>query len=161
VTISARSYGSTADVAARVPGAYTDATTKLFTTATNPTLTTVETYIDEISAIANVALADARFAIPVTQADAKKAIGSMVNDIAADMASASNSAGRFFTDRALNGGLSMMAQIRKDVREWVEANAQGLENLGAERSPQVDTNTTMRVGVYRITRGRMDDGRTI
>lgn len=134
MAIGANSYGSTGDVAGRSPGPYVDASTHLFTTSTNPTLATVETYIDEISAVMNVALAGAGFAIPVTQADAKKAIASCTNDLAADMASASNSAGRFFTERALNGGLSVMAQIRKDIKQWVDDNAFGLAALGATRT---------------------------
>jgi hypothetical protein len=149
MTIAANSYGSTADVAARSPGPYTDSVTHLFTASTNPTLTTAETYIDEISAIVNVTLAEMGFTVPVSQADAKKAIGSMVNDLAADMASASNSAGRFFTERALNGGLSVMAQVRKDVREWVQASANGLEALGAVRSVTGKT-SSMTAGIIAL-----------
>ena len=134
MTIGANSYGSTSDVAARSPGPYTDASTHLFTASTNPTLTTVETYIDEISAITNVTLAEMGFTVPVSQTDAKKAIASMVNDLASDMTSASNSAGRFFSERALNGGLSIMAQVRKDIKEWVQTSTNGLEALGATRS---------------------------
>jgi hypothetical protein len=160
MTLAANSYGSIADVAGRTPGAYLN-TSGTFDTTTMPTLAQVETYIDEISAIMNAALADARFVVPVTQTDAKKAIGAIVNDLAADKTHAKNSSGRFFTERALNSSLSIYEQISREIKSWVEANAQGLENLGATRNPAIDTNTSVRVGVYRITRGVMDDGRTI
>lgn len=160
MSISPRSYGSVADVAGRTPGPYLN-TSKTFDTTTNPTLTTVETYIDEISASMNVALADARFTIPVTQADAKKAIGSVVNDLAADLTNASNSAGRFFSEKALYAGVSVMAQIRKEIREWVESNAPGLEALGAERSALENTDTTLHVNILSINRGRDLNGRPL
>jgi hypothetical protein len=160
MTISVRSYGSVADVAGRSPGGYLN-TSKTFDTTTNPTLTTVETYIDEISSVLNIALADQRFTVPVTQADSKKALGSLVNDLAADMCHASNSAGRFFSERALNSGLSAMAQIRKEIREWIESNAQGLEAIGAERDPLEDDDTTLHVNILSINRGYDPDGRAL
>jgi hypothetical protein len=133
MTIGANSYGSTAGVAALTPR-YVDTTTKLFTTTTRPTLATVESWIDSASATLNVALAAQGFAIPVTQADAKLSLDAIVNECISDLSHASNSSGRFFTDRALASGVSPMRSVRKELQEWVEANAAGLESLGAARS---------------------------
>jgi hypothetical protein len=131
MAIAANSYGSAAEVAA-LCRVYTNA--GAFDTTTVPTLANVEGFIDQISAIANTALAAQGFKIPVSQPDAKRAIDSIVNQLSSDMTHAANSAGRFFSERALTGGLSVMASVRKDIYDWVSDNATGLTALGAERS---------------------------
>jgi hypothetical protein len=133
MVIGAHSYGSTAGVAALTPR-YVETITKLFTTGTRPTLANVEAWIDSASATLNVALAAQGFTIPVAQADAKLSLDSLVNECISDLAHASNSSGRFFTDRAISAGVSPMRSVRKELQEWVEANAAGLESLGAARS---------------------------
>jgi hypothetical protein len=133
MAIGANSYGSTAGVAG-LTQRYVDTSTKLFTTGTRPTLATAENWIDSASATLNVALAAQGFSIPVTQADAKLSLDSIVNEVCSDLANASNSSGRFFTDRALTSGISPMRSVRKELMEWVEQNAAGLESLGATRS---------------------------
>lgn len=132
MTVGARSYGTAADVAAlthayiNVSGAY-DATTI-------PTLAQVEGWIDQVSGVMNTALAGQGFAVPVTQADAVLAIKSFVVEAVTDLAHAANSAGRYFTDAALQRGVSPMASIRKEILSWVESFAEGLESLGAART---------------------------
>jgi len=127
------SYGSAADVAA-LTDLYTDATTKLYTSSTIPTLNQVENWINEISALINTALAGAGFIIPINQVDAVLAIKGFVIEAATDLAHAANSAGRYFTDTALERGITPRAAIRKSVLEWVETFADGLDALGASRS---------------------------
>lgn len=131
MTVGANSYGTAADVSALtelycISGSYT--------TATVPTLAQVESWIDQISAIVNAALAGQGFVVPVTQADAILAIKSYVIGAASDLAHAANMAGRFFTDTALQRGITPMSAIRKEILEWVETFADGLAALGASRS---------------------------
>jgi hypothetical protein len=131
MTVGANSYGAASDVAALtelycISGAYT--------TATIPTLAQVEGWIDQVSAIMNAALAGSGFVVPVTQADSVLAIKSYVIQAATDLAHAANSAGRFFTDQALQRGVNPMSAIRKEVMDWVGMFADGLAGLGAARS---------------------------
>lgn len=136
MTVGANSYATASDVSALtdlycISGAYT--------TATIPTLAQVEAWIDQVSAILNTALAAQGFVIPVSQADAVLMLKSYVIQATADLSHAANSAGRYFTDAALKAGVSPMTSIRKDVLEWVELFADGLEALGAARSGDTGT----------------------
>ena len=128
MTVGANSYGSTAEVQALI-GRY-----GTLSTTSRPTLAQVETWIDNASATLNVMLAKAGFSIPITQASAKAAVGQMVVEVAVDLCHAANSTGRFFTDRALERGVSPMKVLRAEMADWVEAMAPGLELLGASRT---------------------------
>jgi len=156
--VGANSYGTAADVAA-LCRVYTNA--GAFDTTTVPTLANVEGFIDQISALVNTALAAQGFAVPVTQPDAAIACKSMVIQIASDLAHAANSAGRFFSERALSGGLSIMATIRKDIADWVADNASGYTELGAAR--RVDSQNTIAVNdseyAYLFTRDQFGSDR--
>ncbi len=55
-------------------------------------------------------------------------------EVVADLCHAANSTGRFFTKAALERGVSPMRAIRKELAEWVEDQADGLELLGATRT---------------------------
>ena len=138
--VGANSYGTAADVAA-LCRVYTN--NGAFDTTTVPTLANVEGFIDQTSALVNTALAAQGFTVPIVQADAVLACKSMVVQICSDLAHASNSAGRFFSERALTGGLSIMATIRKDIADWVADNASGFTELGAAR--RVDSQNTIAV----------------
>lgn len=132
MAVGANSYG-TADNVAAITLRYTAG--GLYNQyGTNPKLSTVESWIDQISATLNVALAAAGFRIPITQADAVLALTGVVVPAVADLCHAANSAGRFFTDRALERGVSPMVTIRKELSAWVEEQADGLELLGATRT---------------------------
>lgn len=130
MTLGANSYGTVADVAALCQDWTIGGT---FTTATSPTLAEVEGFIDQISGIMNVALAREGFSVPVTQADAVLAIKSIVVELAADRVQATHKAGRFYTERAVERGISPLMQIRKDINDWIQDNAAGLEQLTATR----------------------------
>lgn len=131
MTVGANSYGTAAGVAA-----FTNRWTASgsYTTSTRPTLAQVEAWIDQVSATLNVALAGAGFSIPVTNADAKLSLIAVVEAAVADLCHAANSSGRFFTDRALERGVSPIRTIRQEMSMWVEEQADGLEMLGATRT---------------------------
>jgi hypothetical protein len=125
------SYGSAAGVAS-LTKVFTNAGS--FDTTTLPTLANVVSWIDEVSAIVNTALAAQGFTIPVSNATAILALQNLVQQYVSDLCHAANTSGRFFTERALERGVSAMTTIRKEIYAWVEDNASGLENLGAARA---------------------------
>jgi hypothetical protein len=92
--------------------------------------------IDQVSSLVNISLAAQGFSVPVSQADAKRGIDSLVNQLVSDLCHAANSAGRFFTERSLTGGLSIWAQVRKDIDDWVILSATGMAGLGAARATE-------------------------
>lgn len=136
MSVSARSYGTASGVAAYV-GVYTSAGS--FSTTTKPTLAQVESWIDQVSALLNTALAKRGFVVPMTQADAVLAAKSLVEQLVSDLAQAANSSGRFFSERNLDRGVSNWAIIRNDISNWVEEYAGGLEQLGASRGSAIAT----------------------
>lgn len=129
--VQPNSYGTAAKVAllARV---YT--TGGVFDATTNPPLAAVEGWIDQVSAMLNTALAGKGFAIPITQADAVLALETVVIPAVVDLCHAANSAGRFFTDRAIQNGVSPMRAIRNEMLAWADENSAGLERLTNQRS---------------------------
>jgi hypothetical protein len=133
MAVGANSYGTAAQVAALTPR-YTKAGEFKADGTTNPTLATVEGWIDSASATINVCLAAAGFSIPVTQADAKAAVAQVVVEAVADLCHYANSSGRFYTERALERGVAPMKVLRQEMADWVEAQADGLELLGAART---------------------------
>jgi len=133
MTVGANSYGTTAGVAGYVP-LYTDPTAKLFTAFTTPSITNVESWIDQVSAIANSALSAAGFTTPITHTDAVQAIAGLVEQLVADLCHASRSSGRFFSERSQNSSLSAMGQLRTEIFDWVENNTRGFEEWGIERN---------------------------
>jgi len=147
MAIHANSYGSAAEVAA-LSQMWT--ASGVFSTTTRPTLAQVESFIDQISGIMNIALSKQGFSIPITQEDAVMAIKSITNQLVSDLVQAANSSGRFFTDRALAAGISPLMMIRREISDWVLDQATGLVNLGV---PQVGSTSTDYIG-FRDT----DDG---
>ena len=130
MTVLANSYGTAADVAA-LSQVFTD--NGVFSATTRPTIEQVESFINQISSILNVALAGEGFTVPITQADAKLSCVSLVDETVKDMVAAANSTGRFFSENSLKSNLSMLAQIRMDIKDWVSDSATGLEEIGAVR----------------------------
>ena len=130
-------YGSPEGVAAYARawtdgGVFTDP--DVYGDGTNPTLIQVNTWLDAISVMVDLALGSEGFTIPVTQEDAVRAIDEIVNTLVADLVHAANSSGRFFTERLLETGKSQMAIIRSDINAWVVANTDGLVALGIPHS---------------------------
>jgi len=131
MTILDNSYGSTGGVAALTPryangsGVY-DATTR-------PTLTQVEGFIDQVSALINVMLAREGFDIPITNADALLMLAMFVNEEVAQICEGINGSGRFGPGQK-QIGQSRYKLITADVQEFIDANAEGIEALGASRA---------------------------
>lgn len=131
--IGANSYGSAAGVAALTPRFTADG---IFDLETRPTLAQVESWIDQVSGVLNLLLAEQGIAIPVTQADAAQALAILVNQSVADLVLAANSSGRFYTDRALQSARSPLLIIQDELTNWIQAHAQGLAAMGAAMQPQ-------------------------
>lgn len=131
MAIAANSYGSVADVAALTRRFTNNGS---FDTTTVPTLTQVERFIDVVSGTLNIALSGEGFTIPVTQADAKAALDAVVTEAVADLVQAANSTGRFFTDKAIERGVSPMRAVRREMSEWIESQITGFAALGVSRN---------------------------
>lgn len=151
MAISSRSYGSVPEVAA-LTKKYTDTTTspRTFSTTTTPTLSQVEQYIDRVSGILNVMLAEQGFAIPVSQADAKLALDQFVVAQVADLVNFSNSAGRFFQNQDLRNG--PFYAIMKEAELFISKHALGFVNLGAVRTgiTEDEATTFLSAGVLQL-----------
>ena len=131
MTIGINSYSSVADVEALVRRFTNNGS---FDTTTVPTLAQVERFIDVVSGTLNMALSGEGFAIPVTQADAKAALDAVVSEAVSDLVQAANSTGRFFTDKAIERGVSPMRSVRREMSEWIESQISGFAALGVSRS---------------------------
>lgn len=133
MTVGARSYGTVATVATLTPrfangsGAF-DATTR-------PTITTVESQIDQVSALLNTVLAEQGFSVPVSQADCLLMLAMFVTEEVAAIVEGINGSGRFGPGQPAKGsGKGRFALIMGDVETFVSANANGMERLGATRT---------------------------
>jgi len=131
MAIGDNSYGSVDEVEALTTrylnssGAY-DATTQ-------PTQTQVEKFLDRVSGILNVLLAEAGFAIPVEQADAKLALDDFSVDMAVQLCHATHGAGPLAPGSEQLRGRLPRAAIIEAAREFISDLADGLEQLGATR----------------------------
>lgn len=139
MTLSANSYGSVVMVAAMTPRY---ASNGEFNLLTRPTYSQIETWIDQTSALVNVILAEEGFTIPVTQTDAKSMLAGLVVSACADRAEYANRAGRFWTETAVDRGISMEKVLREEISAWISSHAAGLEALGAEREGTDESNKT-------------------
>ena len=137
MTIAADSYGTLEGTAALARTWTTDDTfldADVYQDGTNPSLTTVENWIDQVSAILNLALSKYGFNVPITTPRGVLAAASIVETITADLAAYANSKGRFMTEKFQDRGISVWRAIREDLDAWVLEYAPGLEQDGAERS---------------------------
>jgi hypothetical protein len=120
-------YGTAAGVAA-LTRRYTNAGS--FDGTTNPTVTTVGTWLAQVSSMFNISLAAAGFTTPITDADVTPTLDSFTETMVADLVNAANASGRFYTDRALEYGVNPIKAINNDIKSWVESNLAGLAALG-------------------------------
>ena len=139
MTINADSYGTVAGVAAlartwTVDGEFQNADACADIEGTNPTLDTVENWINQVSAVLNTALAKYGFIVPITTARGVLAASSIVEQLVADLCGYANSKGRFLSERFTQQGYSVWRAIRNDLDLWVLEYAPGLEQDGAERT---------------------------
>src|ERR1043165_6310584 len=137
VLIAADSYGTVEGVAALAHTWTTEDTflnEDAYVEATNPSLTTVINWINQISAILNTALAKYGFVVPVATDRGKLVAASIVEELVADLVAYANSKGRFLTEKFTDKGISVWRAIRDDIDAWVLEYAPGLEQGGEQRT---------------------------
>lgn len=131
------SYGAVEGVAALAHTWTTDDTfldADAYADATNPSLTTVVSWIDQISAILNVALRKYGFVVPLKSDRAQLIAASIVEELVADLVAYANSKGRFLTEKFTEKGMAVWRAIRDDIDAWVLEYAPGLEQDGEDRT---------------------------
>lgn len=133
MAIDSSSYGSVAKVEA-LTRRYTNSSGN-FDTTTTPTLTAVESFIDDISDTIDVVLATYGFSVPVTQATATAMLGRLVVGYSVELVHLANSAGRFFDKKKPAGNPFMV--FEEELSDWVERHAAGLQRLGVTRTYDV------------------------
>jgi hypothetical protein len=131
MALGANSYGDTAEIAELVPRHATPVGT--FDATTRPSLTQLESNVDQLSAMLNTMLAEAGFDIPVTQADAKLTLDLFVNQEAAALVEGINGYGRFGPTQGKGTPRGRFALMMDDVQAFIIANMAGFERLGAAR----------------------------
>jgi hypothetical protein len=122
-------------------------------TASNPSLTEVEDWLDQVSAQFNIALGSHAFVPPidpVISPNAYKAVSQYVVQLVADLCAFKNSSGRYFTEKLMERGITPMAAILKDMNNWIEMNADGLV---ADNVPQVSTPSIRKQPIFRVIGG--------
>lgn len=137
MSIAANSYGSTSGVAVLTPR-YANSSGVFDNlgnppTGTRPSLSTVESQIDQISGLANSILAQYGFSVPVKQADAKLALDIFVNEEVAAIVEGINGSGRF-GPTTKEPGRSRFTLIMDDLQTFIKVNVQGWTNLGVDRN---------------------------
>jgi len=125
------SYGSAAGVG-ELSALWSDNGT--FSVTTTPTLATVNTWLDEVSSMVDTALSDEGFTVPVTVAGVVKELDLLVNGVVKDLVDWSHGAGRFFSERAIEAGLSPFMTIDKEIHAWVQRKSVGFENQGVPKT---------------------------
>jgi len=131
MAVGDNSYGSVGEIEALI-GRYTDEGG--LTAATRPTRAQVERFIDRVSAIVNVSLAQAGFAIPVAQVDAVAALADFVVDQVVQLCYAANGAGPYAPGATELRGRRARAAISQEAFDFVADFAPGLQALGATRT---------------------------
>jgi len=125
------SYGSAAGVGG-LSALWADSN-RTFTTLTTPTLAQVNTWLDEVSSVLDSALADEGFVTPITVAGIVKELDLLVNGITKDLVDYSHGSGRFFSERAIEVGVSPFMTVDKELHAWVKRKAVGFELQGATK----------------------------
>ena len=108
---------------------------------TNPTLSTVTTWLENISAQMDIALGSEWFVTPIDADDspeAYKAVTQYVVGLVADMVHIANGVDR---------EVSPLGKILQDMTKWVQMNADGLV---AEKVEQEPTPSTKRQAMIRV-----------
>lgn len=131
MAIGANSYGSVAEVAA-LTGRYTNAGS--YDATTRPALTQVEKFIDRVSAMLNLLLAEQGFAVPISNADAKLVCDEFVVEQAVQLAHGANGAGPFAPGSEQLRGRTAFEIISREAGEFAARHASGFEFLGATRT---------------------------
>ena len=99
---------------------------------TKPTLTEVNTWLEQVSNLFDRALSNEGFVVPVTADKSESLITLEVERIVADLCDRVNGIGRLVQDRVLHVGY--MKVIGAEVRAWVREGITGFENDGVPRT---------------------------
>jgi len=100
---------------------------------TNPTLSTVTTWLENISAQMDVALGSEWFTVPLDPAQspiAYKAVSQYVCGLVADLAHLAN---------GIEREVSPLGKILSDMTKWVQLNADGLVKDAVRQTPSPST----------------------
>lgn len=106
----------------------------MFDDNTQPTLDQVNSWINQVSAIADVAFAAEGFTVPITNATVISVLQLYVAAAVADLVQYTNSAGRFFAEQQLQSTRNPIAVITSELKTFATNLAAGLENVGGDRS---------------------------
>jgi hypothetical protein len=123
-------YGSAAGVISLAPRY---ASNGAFNTTTRPTAAHVTAWLSQVNSLIDTALAEFGFSVPITDADITPMLDFFVNEEVAALVEGANGSGRFGPTDKKSSGRGRIA-IMNEAREWVKANAAGLERMGAARS---------------------------
>jgi hypothetical protein len=130
-------YGSPAGVAAHAKiwtrgGEFYDASASPLVAPTNPTLTQVTAWIEQISNVFDAALSSYGFSVPVVSPKFSSLITLEVERLVADLVERSHGLGKLVQDSVLVKGY--MSIIGMEILDWVKFNLTGLENDGVPRT---------------------------
>lgn len=129
-------YGTIAGVQAYC-ASFTNAA-GVFDSDTTPKAHQVTAWLNQISNSLDLLLAKEGFTVPVTNATAVSAMTSVVEQLVTDLVNFANRAGRFYTERSQQYGVSPWKVIASDLEAWVSDNAPGLSAAGASRGESSD-----------------------
>lgn len=132
MAIASGSYSTTADVAKNVPR-YANSTGN-FDPDTNPNLSSVETWIDETSALVDGVLSGLGFTIPITATQPKRVMDSIVKDIVTLRVEGARGSGRYAPNSKAVAGHGLLSLITKDIKAAIEVIAPALETWGVGRT---------------------------
>jgi hypothetical protein len=113
-------------------GVFYDASANPLVAPTKPTLTEVNHWLVQVSAMFDTALKNEGFATPITAVNSLNAITMKVETLVSDLVAYANGLGRLYTDRALERG--SMNLLNKEIVDWVKGAITGLENDGVPRT---------------------------
>jgi hypothetical protein len=105
----------------------------IYSSATVPSLTQINTWLDQVSATVDIRLADEGFQTPITDTEIVKDIAGLVEGLVKDLADYAHGSGRFYSKQSLESGLSPYMTIDKEISEWVARRSIGLVKLGVNK----------------------------
>jgi hypothetical protein len=117
----------------------------VYQVATDPSLTQVIEWLENVSSSVDVRLSDAGFYVPVTEPLAVADIGLLVEGIVKDLVDYSHGSGRFYTKQAIDSGLSPYLTIDKEITDWIARRTIGFENLGVGKRARARNDATFEV----------------
>ena len=100
---------------------------------TNPSLETVERWLEQYSNLMDLTLGGQGFENPVTDPRALSVIDMKVNKAVADLVALSHEKGRLFADRFQASGQDGSAILEREFMAWVIARINDFESWGIPR----------------------------